>query len=163
MAETPGTTETAGTAQTRGATETPGTTGTPGRTVLWVPAEGAPIREERDATDLIGEAFGHGATWVVLPAARLHEDFFRLGTRVAGGIVQKFVNYRIGLVVLGDIAHHVAASDALRDFVRESNRGRQLWFLADEAELADRLAGAAATPVRGPSACPAPAPGPRWS
>ncbi|MFD0350400.1 DUF4180 domain-containing protein [Kitasatospora aburaviensis] len=113
-----------------------------------VAAEGAPIREERDATDLIGEAFGLGATWVVLPVARLHEDFFRLGTRVAGGIVQKFVNYRIGLVVLGDIAHHVAASEALRDFVRESNRGRQLWFLADEAELADRLAGAGITGIR---------------
>ncbi|MCG6498084.1 DUF4180 domain-containing protein [Kitasatospora sp. A2-31] len=128
-----------------------------------VPADGAPIREERDATDLIGEAFGCGATWVVLPVARLHQDFFRLGTRVAGGIVQKFVNYRIGLVVLGDIAHHVAASDALRDFVRESNRGRQLWFLADEAELADRLAGVAESAIREPSACPAPAPGPRWS
>ncbi|WP_395293115.1 DUF4180 domain-containing protein [Kitasatospora hibisci] len=132
--------------------ETPGTAEAPEGTVMRVPAEGVPIREERDATDLIGEALGHGATWVVLPVARLHGDFFRLGTRVAGGIVQKFVNYRIGLVVLGDIAHHVAASDALRDFVRESNRGRQLWFLADEAELADRLAGAAAAAARRPSA-----------
>ncbi|MQS15476.1 DUF4180 domain-containing protein [Streptomyces kaniharaensis] len=108
--------------------------------ILRLPAEGAPIRTERDATDVIGDAFGHGAPWVVVPAARLHPDFFVLSTRVAGGIVQKFVNYRVGLVVLGDIADHVAASNALRDFVRESNRGNQLWFLADEAELDARFA-----------------------
>ncbi|WP_369182337.1 DUF4180 domain-containing protein [Streptomyces sp. Y1] len=108
-------------------------------TVLRLPAEGAPIRTEQDAMDVIGDAFGHGATWVVAPVARLHPDFFALRTRVAGGIVQKFVNYRVGLVVLGDIAEQIAASDALRDFVRESNRGRQLWFLADEEELAARL------------------------
>ncbi|MFJ9607605.1 DUF4180 domain-containing protein [Kitasatospora sp. NPDC101176] len=109
-------------------------------TVLRLPAEGAPIRGEQDALDVIGDAFGRGATWVVVPAARLHPDFFALRTRVAGGIVQKFVNYRVGLVVLGDIAAHVAASDALRDFVRESNRGDQLWFLADEAALEARFA-----------------------
>ncbi|MER7756272.1 DUF4180 domain-containing protein [Kitasatospora sp. NPDC097643] len=108
--------------------------------ILRVPVEGAPIRTERDAVDLIGDAFGHGAEWVVLPAARLHPDFFALRTRVAGDIVQRFVNYRVGLVVLGDITAQVAASDALRDFVRESNRGRQLWFLADEAELTARFA-----------------------
>ncbi|MEV7357216.1 MULTISPECIES: DUF4180 domain-containing protein [unclassified Kitasatospora] len=110
-----------------------------GTTVLRLPAEGAPIREEQDAMDVIGDAFGRGASWVVVPVARLHPDFFTLRTRVAGGIVQKFVNYRVGLVVLGDIADHVAASDPLRDFVRESNRGRQLWFLADETELAARF------------------------
>ncbi|MFJ2580425.1 DUF4180 domain-containing protein [Kitasatospora aureofaciens] len=113
----------------------------PDPTIPRLPADGAPIRTEQDAMDVIGDAFGHGASWVVVPTARLHPDFFVLRTRVAGGIVQKFVNYRTGLVVLGDIADHVAASDALRDFVRESNRGTQLWFLADEAELEARLTG----------------------
>jgi hypothetical protein len=37
--------------------------------------------------------------------------------------------------------HHIPPA-ALRDFVRESNRGRQVWFVADGDELARRPAGA---------------------
>ncbi|MFI5621114.1 DUF4180 domain-containing protein [Streptomyces sp. NPDC051567] len=107
--------------------------------VLMCDTEGEAIAGERDALDLIGNASYQGAQWVVVPAGRLDETFFRLSTRVAGDIVQKFANYRMGLVVLGDISHHTEASSALRDFVRECNRGRQTWFLADAGELRERL------------------------
>ena len=110
--------------------------------VLVCGAAGEPVRGEREATDLLGNAFHHGAAWVAVPVERLTDDFFRLRTRLAGNIAQKFVNYRIGLAVLGDVSRHVEQSTALRDFVRESNRGGQLWFLADLAELRARLAGA---------------------
>lgn len=56
--------------------------------------------------------------------------------------MQKFANYRVGLAVVGDVSAHVEASEALRDFVRESNRGQQVWFVADDAELETRLAAA---------------------
>jgi hypothetical protein len=49
--------------------------------------------------------------------------------------VQKFVQYGVGLVVLGDIFARADASSALRDFVRECNRGRQTWFVRNEEEL----------------------------
>ncbi len=103
--------------------------------------EGEAIADEQDALDLIGDAGYHGAEWVVIPAERLGEDFFRLRTRVAGEIIQKFANYRVGMAVIGDISRHTAASDALQDFVRECNRGRQTWFLTDIGELKDRLKG----------------------
>ncbi|MDT0310380.1 DUF4180 domain-containing protein [Streptomyces sp. DSM 44917] len=109
--------------------------------VLLCPEEGDPIRGEADATGLIGEAGYQGARWVALPAGRLDEEFFRLRTGVAGGIAQKFAQYRMGLAVLGDIARHTAASEALRDFVRECNRGRQLWFVDGLPELEERLRG----------------------
>ncbi|MDH6118535.1 DUF4180 domain-containing protein [Kitasatospora sp. GAS204B] len=108
--------------------------------VLVCAPDGPSLREERDAIDLIGEAHYHGAHWVALPAARLTDDFFRLRTRLAGDIVQKFANYRLGLAVIGDISRHVDAGTALRDFVRESNRGTQLWFLPDSDALRTRLA-----------------------
>ncbi|WP_404193989.1 DUF4180 domain-containing protein [Streptomyces tauricus] len=104
-------------------------------------AEGEPIAGERKALDLIGDASYQGARWVVVPAERLDETFFRLSTRVAGDIVGKFANYRLGLVILGDISRHTADSSALRDFVRECNRGRQTWFVADAGELEERLRG----------------------
>jgi hypothetical protein len=114
-----------------------------GGTLVYVGgADGDPVRGEADALDLIGNAYHQGAAWVAVPAERLGGDFFRLGTRVAGEIAQKFANYRMGLAVVGDIRAHVEQSNALRDFVRECNRGRQLWFVADTAELRKRLAGA---------------------
>ncbi|GAA2741576.1 DUF4180 domain-containing protein [Kitasatospora cinereorecta] len=107
--------------------------------VLVCAAEGAPIASEGDATDLIGAAFGHGAHWVAVPAERFGADFFRLRTRLAGAIVQKFATYRVGLAVVGDISRHTAEGTALADFVRESNRGSQLWFVPDVEALRERL------------------------
>lgn len=100
--------------------------------------DGPLLRGERDALDLIGEAWESGATWVAVPAGRLHDDFFSLRTGVAGEIAQKFVNYRLGLAIVGDISRFTEASAALRAWVLESNRGDQLWFVRDLAELAAR-------------------------
>ncbi|MFD9501317.1 DUF4180 domain-containing protein [Streptomyces sp. NPDC060035] len=109
--------------------------------VLMCAPEGEVIGGESDVLDLVGNAAYQGAQWVVVPVARFDDAFFQLRTRVAGEIVQKFVNYRVGLVVLGNISRHTAASSALQDFVRECNRGRQTWFLADAEELRERLKG----------------------
>ncbi|MFC4497690.1 DUF4180 domain-containing protein [Streptomyces ovatisporus] len=107
--------------------------------VLMCPAEGELFGSERDALDCIGDAMYQGAQWVVVPAGRFDDTFFELRTRLAGEIIQKFVNYRMGLAVIGDISRHTEASSALRDFVRECNGGRQTWFLGDVEELRQRL------------------------
>ena len=106
--------------------------------VLVVDSAGAPIASTQDALDLIGSAFGQ-AEIVAVPAERLDERFFGLRTGVAGEIMQKFVNYRVRLVVVGDISAQLAASTALQDLVRESNRGGQIWFVADLDELDSHL------------------------
>ena len=107
--------------------------------VLLCTTEGETVRGEREALDLIGDAGYQGARWVVVPVERFDEGFFQLETRVAGDIVQKFVQYRLGLVVLGDVSRHTSGSSALRDFIRECNRGSQTWFVADAGELDERL------------------------
>jgi len=100
-----------------------------------IPAEGPALATERDATDIIGALYGREVDLVVVPAVRLDASFFRLRTGVAGGFLQKFTNYRLRVAILGDIAAEIAASDALRDFVRESNRGRSVLFARDVGEL----------------------------
>jgi Domain of unknown function (DUF4180) len=107
--------------------------------VLLVAAEGD-LLGVRGATDLIGEALGAGARVVAIPAARLDPAFFDLKSGVAGEITQKFVNYGLKLVILGEVSAHVARSEALAAWVRECNRGGHIWFLADRAALAARLA-----------------------
>lgn len=97
--------------------------------------QGPPIETPGDFNDLIGEAMGAGATLLAIPKNRLSETFFDLRSGLAGELAQKCVNYRIRLVVLGDIESEVAGSAALRDFVREANRGRQIRFARTLAEL----------------------------
>lgn len=102
-------------------------------------ADGPKLDGERAATDIIGDTFGSGARIVVIPVARLGDGFLTLSTRIAGDVIQKFVTYGLQVVFVGDISAAVAASNALRDFVRESNRGRHVWFVADRAELETKL------------------------
>jgi len=102
--------------------------------VLLVDGDGPPLATPQDALDLIGAAFGR-ADVVAVPAARLDPRFFALRSGLAGEVMQKFVNYQIRLAVVGDITREVAASDALRDLVRESNRGRHIWFVTDLDDL----------------------------
>ena len=91
-------------------------------------AEGKKLRTERDATDLIGEALSQGANLAAVPVERLDDDFFHLKTRVLGEFIQKFVNYRMRLAIVGDISHHIADSPSLRDFVYEANQGGHILF-----------------------------------
>lgn len=101
--------------------------------------EGAVLGGDRDAADVLGEAFGQEATLVVLPVERLDPGFFTLATGIAGEIVQKFATYGVRLVIRGDVSRHLERSSAFRAFVAEANRGSQLWFVADDAELGTRL------------------------
>jgi hypothetical protein len=110
-----------------------------GLRILEVAAEGAVLSTDRDAVTLIGDALGCHATMVLLPVSRLDDAFFDLSTRIAGEIVQKFVNYGVRLVIVGDISRRLAESKSLRDFVYEANRGDRIWFVNSTAELDSRL------------------------
>lgn len=101
---------------------------------------GPPLASERDAADIIGDAFGSGAKVVVIPIERLGPGFLTLSTRIAGEVIQKFVNYGFRVVFLGDVSAAVAESRALRDFIHESNRGRHVWFVTNVLALESRLA-----------------------
>lgn len=107
--------------------------------VLVCAPQGALLAAESDANDFIGAAWSHEAEWVAIPTTRLGPDFLRLSTRLAGLVIQKFVNYRLNLAIVGDISKEIAGSDALRDFVHESNQGLSVWFVPDLAELERRL------------------------
>jgi hypothetical protein len=108
------------------------------KTVLVRRTDGPTVATVQDALDLIGGAF-QGAEIVAIAADRLDDRFFVLETGFAGEVMQKFVNYHLQLVIVGDIDRHLEVSRALRALVHESNRGRHVWFVADLAELDTRL------------------------
>ncbi|MBV2155582.1 DUF4180 domain-containing protein [Kitasatospora sp. SUK 42] len=106
--------------------------------VLVCDAAGPAITTVQDALDLIGASYV-GAEIVAVPADRLDDRFFVLSTGFAGEVMQKFVNYRVRLAVLGDISRHLEASSALRSLVHESNASDHIWFLPDVDALTARL------------------------
>jgi hypothetical protein len=99
--------------------------------LLLIATDGPALVSYRDATDLVGDALSEGVAAVVIPAARLDPAFFQLRSGVAGEFIQKIVQYRLKLAIIGDISAHTAKSEPLRDFVRESNRGTSVFFLDD--------------------------------
>lgn len=112
-------------------------------------AEDAPLLTgEHDANALISAAWEHDATWIALPVESLHDDFFRLETRVAGHVVQKFINYGLKVAVVGNIDMWLARSGALRDLVYEINLGNAFWFVSDFKELESRLRAISASTSR---------------
>jgi hypothetical protein len=110
-----------------------------GTAVMVCAPDGIPIDTEGAAVELVGEALGQRADVVVVPAERLTDDFFELGTGVAGEIAQKFVNYRLRLAIVGDISRQVDDSGSLSAWVAESNRGSHLWFCETFDEFQGRL------------------------
>ena len=110
-----------------------------GRKVVIGHDSGPLLAGEKDVNDWISAAWDAEAQLVAVPISRLSGEFFQLSTRIAGAIIQKFVNYRAQLVIIGDVSRWVEASNALRDFVYESNKGREVWFLPDLDALAQRL------------------------
>ena len=108
--------------------------------VLECVPDGTRLQTYNDAVDLVGKTFENRATLIVIPVECLGNEFFQLKTRIAGELIQKFVQYRRHLVIVGDISGFLAESTALRAFVAESNRGKEVWFFASRDELNDRLA-----------------------
>ena len=108
--------------------------------------DGPVIASEADAGEIMGLTFGEEIDMVALPTDLLAAEFFQLRTGLAGAVLQKLVTYGLRVAIVGDCSAMAAESDALASFITESNRGAQVWFVADEAELRARL-----TPVTGMS------------
>ena len=111
-----------------------------GVSVLECVPDGTKLQTYRDTVDLIGKTFEIRANLIVIPVECLDDDFFHLRTRIAGEMIQKFVQYRLRLAIVGDISRHLAESSALRAFVNESNRAKSVWFVHSREELEQRLA-----------------------
>jgi len=78
-----------------------------------------------------------GCNLIVLNKEAIIEDFFVLKTKIAGEILQKFSNYNIKIAIVGDFSSY--ESESLKDFMYESNKGRQVFFLSSEEDAVKKL------------------------
>lgn len=65
------------------------------------------------------------------------EDFFILSKGLAGEILQKFVNYQTKFCIYGDYSNYT--SKPLKDFIYESNHGKDVFFVETEDEAIQML------------------------
>ena len=96
------------------------------------------ICDEQSAMELALQVkYETGAERIALEKSVLCEDFFILSTGLAGAVLQKFINYRLKAAVYGDFSHYT--SKPLKDFIYESNKGRDFFFAATRAEAIEKL------------------------
>lgn len=110
-----------------------------GKPIVRVVHEEKLITDVQSALDLMATVrFETGADRMILDQAAFCEHFFDLKTKLAGDILQKFTNYQVKLAVVGDFS--VYTSKSLRDFIYESNHGKDVFFLSTEEEAVAKLA-----------------------
>ena len=85
-----------------------------------------------DAIDLIGNLSYQGFEKIIIYEKNITPDFFDLKSQIAGNILQKFSQYSMPLAVIGNFRKYKSVS--LNNFISESNRGKQVNFLATVEE-----------------------------
>lgn len=85
------------------------------------------IQSAEDGLDLMGNIYYQGFDKVIVYEENITPDFFDLKTKIAGEILQKFSNYRIGLAIVGDFSKY--ESKSMKDFIFESNKTRHVNFV----------------------------------
>ena len=70
-----------------------------------------------------------GCSKIVLNKEAITEEFFILSKGIAGEILQKFINYQIKFAIYGDFSKYT--SKPLKDFIYESNKGKDIFFVSD--------------------------------
>ena len=104
--------------------------------VAEIQAEGLVLTSVEDGLSLLGDLYYQGFDKIILHEENIVPEFFDLKTKLAGEVLQKFVQYRMPLALVGDFSKY--ASKSLRDFIYECNQGRQVNFVQ---ELSSALKG----------------------
>ncbi|GAA0375009.1 hypothetical protein J2S11_001251 [Bacillus horti] len=96
------------------------------------------VEHVQSALDLMATVqYEADSNLMVLNKTVLSSLFFELKTGIAGEILQKFINYRVKVAIVGDFSMY--QSNALKDFIYECNNGQDIFFVPDEQEAIERL------------------------
>lgn len=96
------------------------------------------IADVDSALDLLMSAkYEAGTNYIVVDKKQIAEDFFVLSSGLAGEILQKYINYGGRLAIFGDFSHYT--SKPLKDFIYESNKGKNLFFTATKDEAIQKI------------------------
>ena len=96
------------------------------------------ITDAQSALDVLMSAkYDIGTENIIVDKKLITEDFFILSKGLAGEILQKYVNYGGRIAIYGDYSHYT--SKPLKDFIYESNKGKDVFFVTTRDEAVEML------------------------
>lgn len=96
------------------------------------------IKDAQSALDVLMSAnYEAGTKNIIIDKKLVTDEFFVLSTGLAGEILQKYINYGGRIAIYGDYSHYT--SKPLKDFIYESNKGKDVFFVSDEEQAAEML------------------------
>ena len=96
------------------------------------------ITDAQSALDLLMTAkYETGTKNIVINKDLITEDFFILSCGLAGEVLQKYINYGGRIAIYGDYSRYT--SKPLKEFIYESNKGKDVFFVATKDEAIDML------------------------
>lgn len=87
------------------------------------------LTSTEDGLELLGNLYYQGFDKIIIHEKNITPGFFDLKTKIAGNILQKFAQYQMPLIIVGDFSKY--KSKSLNDFIFESNKGSQVNFVSD--------------------------------
>lgn len=89
------------------------------------------ISDVQGALDLMASIkYTDGCDKIMINKSNITEEFFDLRTKLAGEILQKYMNYNVTIAIVGDFEGY--DSKSLKDFIYECNKGKRVFFLKDK-------------------------------
>lgn len=96
------------------------------------------IKDTQSALDMMVSAqYETDCEKIIIYKSCVSDEFFVLSTGIAGEILQKFINYRKKIAIVGDYSKYT--SKPLKDFIYESNKGNSIYFLPNIDEAVFKL------------------------
>lgn len=96
-----------------------------------------PLSTENDALDLLSLCWEYEACALMIHYEALSEDFFKLKTKVAGNIIQKFINYNLKSVAV--IPDEIIQKGRFREMALEVNKGNHFRMYGNKEEAEEWL------------------------
>ena len=112
-----------------------------GITTAHVTADERVIIDAQTALDLMMTVkYETGTENIAISKNLIVDDFFILRSGLAGEILQKFINYGFRIAIYGDFSKFT--SKPLKDFMYESNKGRDIFFTDSLEKATEKLTNA---------------------
>ncbi len=96
------------------------------------------IKNESDMLDCIASyGYEFNTNNFILTKEQFTDEFFDLKTKVLGNCLQKCKNYNVRLAIVGNF--EAISSKSLRDFIYESNKGNDFYFVSTTNEALNKF------------------------
>ena len=106
--------------------------------VARVSSDSTVICDVQSALDLMMSVkYQTGIKNIAISKTLITDKFFVLSSGLAGEILQKFINYQFRIAIYGDYSSYT--SKPLKDFIYESNKGRDVFFTDTLEQAVEKL------------------------